>query len=128
MSSPLPALGSLTRIGRNTSLGALLSLLLLLVAWYGWMAPPALSFGPLVLVLFLLPLVLPLPGMLQGRPRAFIGASLLALIYLCHGVMEAYGSPGERWFALVEVMLSLLLFTAGLTFARLRRREIESQP
>ncbi len=127
MKSSPPGLGNLTRIGRNMSLGALLSLLLLLVAWYGWMAPPALSFGPVVLVLFLLPLVLPLPGMMQGRPRAFITASLLALIYLAHGVMEAYGSPAERWFALVEVMLSLFLFAAGLTFARLRRREIDSQ-
>lgn len=124
--SPAP-LGALTRIARNTGLGALLSLVLLLVVWYGWVAPPALSFGAVVLILFLLPLLLPLTGMVKGRPRAYIGASLLALVYLSHGVMEAYGSPAERWLALVEVTLSIILFTAGLTFARLRRREMDER-
>lgn len=127
LTTPSHAPGTLTRIARDTSLGALLSLLMLLIAWYGWLAPPALSFGPVLLILFLLPLLLPLTGMVKGRPRAFIGASLLALVYLSHGVMEAYGSPAERWLALVEVTLSLMLFAAGLTFARLRRREMDER-
>lgn len=124
MSTPAAPLHGLTRVLRNLALGALLALLMLLVLWYGWLATPALSFWPALLVLFLLPLVYPLKGMAEGRPRAFLHGALIALLYFVHGVMEAYGAPGERWLALLEAALSLVLFAAALAYTRRRRREL----
>lgn len=118
-----PAAGR-TRLARVVSFGALLSLLVLGVTWHTWLARPPVSFWPLLVALFVLPLLVPLKGMAGGRPQSYITASLISLLYFCHGVMEAFGAPAERWLALVEVALSLLLFVATLAFARLRRREL----
>ena len=36
-------------------------------------------------------------------------AARMPVFYFCHGVAEGWSSPSERWLALVEIALTLLL-------------------
>ena len=65
------------------------------------------------LLVFVLPPVLLLAGILAGSARAAFWAGVLGLFLFCHGVMTAWAEPGERWFALGATGLSLLAVFAS---------------
>lgn len=83
------------------------ALLVLQWLWHGWWMPPhGASSWPYV-AFFCLPL-LPAIGLALCRHRAAtFAAALAALLYFCHGVMEAMSAPTERRLALAELMLSI---------------------
>jgi uncharacterized membrane protein len=93
--------------------------LALLVAWYGWVAPSTLFPVSLVLLVLVLPLFLPLRGLLHGRRYTIAWSCFLALCYFTHGVVEAYSSPVTRHLGALEVALTSLWFLAALAYIRL---------
>ena len=100
---------------RRLVLTSYFSLLLLTVVWHTWLFPSVYFPISLVLMVTALPLLLPLRGLLHGRPRSHIWAALLSLLYFTHGVGEAFASPQQRWLGLLEILLSLtLVFSASL--------------
>ena len=95
------------------------ALLLLQPVWHAWLMPARTVPVILVLVVTILPLMLPLLAIGNIR-RALLWVGILSLFYFCHGVAEAWSSANERWLALVEVLLTLLLI--GTLGAGVRRR------
>ena len=97
---------------RYAALG-ILSLLGLQVLWHGFLFPPASAPVWLVAGLFVLPIV-PAASMLLRRHRhaPFWGA-VAALLYFCHGLMEAWATPEVRTLALMEAALSVGLIVAA---------------
>jgi uncharacterized membrane protein len=93
-------------------------LLLLQVVWHAWLAPAQTVPTWLVLAITVVPLVLPLLALRRIR-RALLWVGILSLFYFCHGVAEAWSSSSERWLALCEVALTLLLI--GTLGAGVRR-------
>ncbi len=119
---------AMSRKARNAqivSLTAFFGLLLLLTGWYAWLAPSRLFPVSLVLLVMVTPLLLPLRGLLHGKPYTYAWTSLLALLYFAHGVVEAYVNPAERLYAAAEVLLALILFLAAVLYARWRSRELK---
>lgn len=102
-----------------------LGILVLLIAWYGWLAPPRLFSAATVIVILALPLFAPLRGLLHGRPYTVAWSLFLSLIYFSHGVVEAYADRQARWLALTEVALSLCWMIGGTLFIRSSKREAE---
>ncbi len=94
-------------------------LVLLQLIWHAWLVPAQTVPLWLVLAITVAPLVLPLLAIRRIR-RALLWVGILSLFYFCHGVAEAWSSPHERWLALVEVLLTLLLI--GTLGAGVRRR------
>jgi uncharacterized membrane protein len=90
----------------------------LLLAWYGWLAPSPHFPRSMVLALLLLPLMLPLRGLLHGRRYTFAWSCFLALLYFVHGVMEAYTSSLTLHLGLLEVCLTSLWFVAAMSYVR----------
>lgn len=90
--------------------------------WHAWLFPPALPALWLVLALTTVPLLLPLLAVRDVRDvrRALLWVGILSLFYFSHGVAEAWSSHSERWLALLEVALTVLLI--GLLGAGVRRR------
>jgi len=67
-----------------------------------------------------LPLLLVLPGVLRLTPRSYLFAILAAMLYFCHGVLQAV-SAEDRLIGLWEVGFSLaLVLTASFALRHLR--------
>lgn len=115
-----PGHGDLTRITRAVTLGGWLALVLVLIGWYGIRDP-----APLLLIALLIPLAFPLRGLLLGKPYTYAWTSLLILIYFIHGSVEAWANPASRGWALLEVALSVVIYTGAVVYARRRGRELK---
>lgn len=103
-----------------------LGIMVLLVAWYGWLAPPQVFSAPVVISVLGLPLFLVLRGLLHARPRSVAWSLFLSLFYFTHGIVEAYSDSQARWLALTEVALALCWIIGGILFIRASKRAAES--
>jgi len=103
---------------------SLILLTLLCVCWEAFLAP--LRPGGSALMLKALPLLAPLFGLLYERIRAFQWTSLLVLGYFCEGVVRAWSDSGRaQQLAVIEIVLSVILFASCLAYVRARRRTTE---
>ena len=59
-------------------------------------APGAIE-GWVPALVFLAPLLLPLPGVLRGELRPRVWAGFLAVAYFVLGVIQAWGAPAWAW-------------------------------
>jgi uncharacterized membrane protein len=118
--SSLP-LGNHVRWTRDLAVGSLLGLILLGLAWELWLAP--LRPGGSWLALKVLPLTLPLAGLLKNRMYTYRWVSLLIWLYFTEGVVRATSDGGlSAVLAGVQVVLCTLLFVACAMHVRLRLR------
>lgn len=109
-------------------------LVALCVAWEGWLAP--LRPGGSLLMLKVAPLLILLPGMARGLPRAYQWTTLLILLYVCEGVVRAASeSSPVRDLAVLELMLALTVYVCAILWlragrpsrSRRRKRDDEAQ-
>jgi len=106
---------------RRAAVGSLLALIALGLAWELFLAP--LRPGGSWLVLKVLPLTLPLAGLLKNRMYTYRWMSLVIWLYFTEGVVRGWSDPApSRWLALIEVALCLVLFAACAAHVRLRQR------
>jgi uncharacterized membrane protein len=99
---------------------SLIGLILLCLAWELWLAP--LRPGGSWLVLKVIPLLLPLFGILHGRLYTYRWSTLLIWPYFTEGVMRAYAETGmSSRLAFTEVGLALIFFMSAALFARYYR-------
>jgi uncharacterized membrane protein len=104
---------------RAVAVASLLSLIVLGLAWELWLAPT----GGRTLVLKVLPLAVPLAGLLKNRMYTYRWVSLLVWVYFTEGVVRATSDRGASVpLAIVEVLLCLALFTACAVHVRWRLR------
>jgi uncharacterized membrane protein len=104
---------------RVMAVASLLALIVLGLAWELWLAPT----GRGTLALKVLPLAIPLAGLLKNRMYTYRWVSLLVWVYFTEGVVRAVGDGGlSAQLAMVEVLLCLLLFAACALHVRWRLR------
>lgn len=117
--TPLPPSVSATRW---LAVGSLVGLIALGLAWEMWLAP--LRPGGSWLALKVLPLVVPLAGLMKNRMYTYRWVSLLVWLYFTEGVVRAWSdiSGVGRLLGLIEVLLCLSLFVACAWHVRLRLR------
>lgn len=121
MHAPDPIAPAHARLSRSLAVGSLLAMIVLGLAWELWLAP--LRPGGSWLALKVLPLCLPLAGLLKHRMYTYRWLSLLLWLYFTEGVVRATSEPAPgAWLALLQVLLSLLLFAACVLHIRLRQR------
>lgn len=104
----------------------LLALLVLQVAWHGFMPVPRSALGWSAFSIAVVPLLLLLPGAWRARPGALFWANLVCLLYFCHGVSEAWTEPAMRGWALLEVALSVVVVSAYGAFGLRSRRAMRA--
>jgi uncharacterized membrane protein len=106
---------------RTLAVGSLLGMILLGLAWELWLAP--LRPGGSWLALKVLPLCIPLAGLLKNRMYTYRWVSLMVWLYFTEGVVRAWGDkPPGNWLALGQVLLCVTLFIACALHVRLRLR------
>jgi len=113
--------GTAVAASRALAVASLLGLIVLGLAWELWLAP--LRPGGSWLALKVVPLCLPLAGLLKNRMYTYRWVSLVVWLYFTEGVVRAYGdaAPGNA-LAWAEIVLCLLLFAACALHVRLRLR------
>ena len=77
-----------------------------------------------IFLLYILPLLLPFPGIVRGKPYTHAWANFIVMIYLIHGLTIMYAEPTERWYALVELVLATTMFIGCSVYARKKGREL----
>jgi uncharacterized membrane protein len=104
---------------RRLAVGSLLGLIVLGLAWELFLAP--IRPGGSWLALKVLPLCLPLTGLLKNRMYTYRWVSLMVWLYFTEGAVRAYSDkPPGNYLAMIEVALCLLLFSACALHVRLR--------
>ncbi|WP_026361768.1 MULTISPECIES: DUF2069 domain-containing protein [unclassified Methylotenera] len=104
----------LLHLGASVSL---IALIMLCVAWELWLAP--LKTGGSMLVLKVLPLLVPLFGILRGKRYTFQWASMLILLYFTEGTVRAWSEHGlSAKLAGLEIILSLVFFGCAIFYAK----------
>ena len=102
---------------RALAVASLLGLIVLGLAWELRLAPT----GSGMLALKVLPLAVPLAGLLKRRLYTYRWVSLLVWVYFTEGVVRATSDRGlSAWLAGIEVVLCLVLFTACALHVRWR--------
>jgi uncharacterized membrane protein len=94
----------------------------LLLAWYTWLVPSRLFPVALVLLVLVLPLLLPLRGILHARRYTIAWSCFLALLYFTHGVVTAWEDAVDGPLGQLEVLTSSLWFLGGIGYIRVARR------
>ena len=101
---------------------SLVALIFLGLAWELWLAP--VRPGGSLLVLKVLPLLLPLFGILRGKRYTYQWASMLILAYLAEGTLRAWSDRGlSASLAAVETALALVFFGCSVYYARIAVRQ-----
>ncbi|MBK8072304.1 MAG: DUF2069 domain-containing protein [Ramlibacter sp.] len=122
MSAPTPAAGTPTpqvQRTRSVAVASLLGLIVLGLLWELWLAP--VRPGGSWLALKVLPLCIPLAGLMKNRMYTYRWLSLMVWLYFTEGVVRATTDRApSAWLALVEVALCLTLFVACTLHVRLR--------
>ena len=105
----VPALPSTVTWTRAVAVASLLGLIVLGLAWELWLSPT----GRHMLAWKVLPLAIPLAGLLKNRMYTYRWVSLLVWLYFIEGVVRAGSDRGPGTvLGLIEVLLCLVLFTA----------------
>lgn len=108
----------------SLALACHLLLLGLLFAWVVWFLEPPHWPRPLLILLGILPLALPLRGLLHERPSGYLWTLTLALVYAMHGATELWMGEQKPWLPAAETALALALFvSASFALRQARMRE-----
>jgi uncharacterized membrane protein len=126
MNAPLPLLqnqpSASVAVTRYLAVGSLLGLIVLGLAWELVLAP--IRPGGSWLALKVLPLCLPLIGLLKNRMYTHRWVTLMVWLYFTEGVVRAYSDrPPSNYLAMIEIALCLLLFLASAMHIRWRFRD-----
>ncbi len=106
---------------RWLAVGSLLGMIVLGLAWELWLAP--LRPGGSLLVLKVLPLCIPLAGILKNKMYTYRWVSLMVWLYFTEGAVRAYSDKApSNYYAMVQVLLCCTLFAACALHVRLRLR------
>jgi uncharacterized membrane protein len=107
------------QLTRLMAVGSLLGLIVLGLAWELWLAP--VRPGGSLLALKVLPLCIPLTGLLKHRMYTYRWLSLMVWLYFTEGVVRASGDRApSNYLAMLEVLLCVVLFVACALHVRLR--------
>ena len=109
---------------RALAVSSLLALIVLGLAWELWLAPT----GRGTLALKVLPLAIPLAGLLKNRMYTYRWVSLMVWLYFTEGVVRAAGDRGvSAQLAMIEVALCLVLFSACAMHVRWRLKHANKE-
>lgn len=107
------------RIGRIITLIGYFGLLVLIVNWFTWLAPPERVPRSIVLAALALPLMFPLRGIIHARRYTHQWIGFLSLFYFMVGVDVWYNHQElESLLGMIMVILSLALLVGSSMYAR----------
>ncbi len=108
------------KVTRALALIGYFGIMAFLMLWIIKISPPQIPKS-IALAISLLPLLLPLRGMLHGRVYTHSWAGFLALPYFAFGVDAAIHRTEKPWLGIVLVILSTVWFLASAYYAKFKK-------
>lgn len=109
---------------KKITLVSYFSLLVFMPIWLILINPTE-GFSPLLtLVMFTLPLLFPLKGLLQGNPYTYAWSNFVLMIYFLHSLTTLWVSAEDTLWASIELLLCTSMFIAGSYYAKYRGQEL----
>ena len=100
------------------------SLLFFMPLWLLVLSPSEALSTSTTLLLFVLPLLFPLKGILQGNPYTFAWANFIVLIYFLHSLTTLWVLPSDRIWATLELIFASIMFFGCSYYAKYRGQEL----
>ena len=101
-----------------------IGLLIWMPLWYFVLSEQPRLSAPLIIGLWVVPLLLPMKGIIQGKPYTHAWANFIVMFYLLHGLTAIYTEEGERLYAVIELVFATVMFIGCAFYARLRGKEL----
>ncbi|MGY3570418.1 DUF2069 domain-containing protein [Vibrio paucivorans] len=115
---------SRTKQFRLLALFGNLALLVWVALWQWTLSPHPYVSNITLAIAWCIPLLLPLPGILAGKPYTHAWANFVLMLYFLHALTILYVDGGERMLALVELLLTSVAFAGNILYARSRGKEL----
>ncbi|TYK66168.1 DUF2069 domain-containing protein [Colwellia echini] len=114
----------LTSTYKKIALSGYFSLLVFMPLWLIVLSPSASLSITTALVMFSLPLLFPLKGLLQGNPYTYAWSNFIVLIYFIHGLTTLWVLPEDRIWAVLELIFASAMFFGATYYAKFRGQEL----
>lgn len=112
-----------TQTYKNIALTGYVGLIIYMPLWLFILAPGPLS-NTLTFILFILPLLFPLKGILLGNPYTYAWSNFIVLIYFLHSLTTMWVQSSELVWATIELLFASLMFYGGTYYAKYKGREL----
>jgi len=115
---------AVTRFYRTLTLIGFFGLMLTLLCWIILPERSVLFPTATLLALALIPLLLPLRGLLHGKPYTHAWNSFLMLFYFTFAVGELYSSEHFDFYPALAVLFSIVCFIGSILFIRFNAKVV----
>ncbi|OEF04717.1 DUF2069 domain-containing protein [Vibrio genomosp. F10] len=119
-----PDMTTRTKLFRLLALFGNLSLISWVVLWQWYLSPHPHINNLTLAIAWSVPLLLPLPGILAGKPYTHAWANFVLMLYFLHALVILYIGDGERVLASVELCLTTMAFIGNILYARARGKDL----
>lgn len=109
---------------KKICLTSYVALLLYMPLWLIVLSPSEGLTPALNLVMFTLPLLFPAVGLFKGNPYTYAWSNFVLMIYFLHSLTTLWVLPEDRGYALIELLLTTIMFTSGTYYAKYRGQEL----
>ncbi|MCF6435780.1 DUF2069 domain-containing protein [Pseudoalteromonas sp. MMG022] len=101
-----------------------IGLLLLMPIWLFIIAPREGYSNGFIFTIYILPLLLPLKGIIQDKPYTYAWANFIVMIYFIHGLSLLWVAPDELLWVILELVFATSMFVGCTYYARHRGQEL----
>jgi len=109
---------------KKIALTGYFSLLFFMPLWLIVLSPSESLSTSTTLLMFTLPLLFPLKGLLQGNPFTYAWSNFIVLIYFLHSLTTLWVLPEDRVWAILELVFASTMFYGATYYAKFRGQEL----
>ncbi|MBW8192201.1 DUF2069 domain-containing protein [Neiella marina] len=109
---------------RKLALVGYFGVIALVILWQSMLSPHPHVSSMWLSVLWLIPLLFPLKGMIKNNPYTHAWSTFIAMLYLMHGCVQVYVEPEERLLAAIEIGLVSCWLIGSIFYARWRGQQL----
>ena len=113
-----------TQTLKKITLVSYFSLLFFMPLWLIVLNPSQGLSPALSLIMFTLPLLLPIRGLLKGNPFTYAWTNFIIMIYFLHSLTTLWVSEDDLIWASIELILATTMFLSCSYYAKYRGQEL----
>ncbi|NQY63729.1 MAG: DUF2069 domain-containing protein [Alteromonadaceae bacterium] len=109
---------------KTITLASYFSLLVYMPIWL-IVINPSEGLSPILsLIMFTLPLLFPMRGLIKGNPFTYAWTNFIIMIYFLHSLTTLWVSAEDLLWASIELILVSIMFLSGTYYAKYKGQEL----